>query len=81
MKKEILDNCVNKKIKYINGAKFLKMRPKAFLPLKSRYQEFGEPVLAPQAPGPKKLYAVCNKTPDWIDDLVVKLTDENKYIG
>ena len=73
MKKEVLDSCINKKIKCLEGAKLLKMHPKSFSRLKKNYIEKGDSVLIPKRPGPKNGFIAGNRTPLWIEDIICKL--------
>lgn len=77
MKKNILEQCLHKEMKCKDGAVRLAMHPKAFLRLKKRYEEGGEGVLIPQKPGPKH-FQPKNKTPEWIEDIVVELAEKKK---
>lgn len=80
MKKTILDSCIHKELKNLDGAKLLKMHPKAFLRLKGRYIIDGEQILIPAKPGPKNHYS-ANKTSTIIEELVVKLGSEHRDFG
>ena len=80
MKKEILDQCISKKMKCKDGSKLLKMHLKAFSKLKRRYIEKGEDALIPKKPGPKNGRAP-NKTPQDIEDLVVNIARGNRNLG
>jgi len=81
MKKEILNSCIAKTMRCGAGAKLLQMHPKAFSRLKRRYAEHGAAVLEPAKPGPKANCPPVNKTPDWIEDLVVQLAEYNRSLG
>ena len=80
MKKEIFDQCIIKQLKCKDGAQLLKMHPKAFSRLKSRYQEEGEDVLMPKKPGPKT-GTPHNRTPEWTEDKVVGLASRYRSLG
>jgi transposase-like protein len=80
MKRNILDMCLNKTITSKMGAKFLKMHYKSFLRLKSRYNKFGEGILIPKKPGPKK-FTPKNKTNDNITNIVCKLAKDRPDLG
>ena len=80
MKKTILDRCINKELKCKDGAQLLQMHEKSFSRLKRRYLAKGESALMPEKPGPKP-GSPANKTPEWIEDLVVKLSWENRDLG
>jgi transposase-like protein len=73
MKKEILNSCINKKIKCIEGAKLLHMHPKSFLRLKKRYIEEGEAVLVSKPPGPKIGFIAINRTQEWLEKIICEL--------
>ena len=77
MKKEILNSCLDKKMKCKDGAKILKMHPKSFSRLKKRYIEDGEAVLVSKPSGPKKGFISKNRTPEWLEDVICKLASNN----
>jgi len=77
MKKEILDSCVAKRMKCLEGAKLLKMHPKSFSRLKKNYFENGDDVLTPKTPGPKNGFIAGNRTPLWVEDIVCELAKNN----
>jgi transposase InsO family protein len=81
MKKEILDSCIAKKMKCLEGAKLLKMHPKAFSRLKKNYLENGVSILSPKPPGPKKGYIPGNRTLAFVEDLVCELARNNPNEG
>ena len=80
MKKQILDACIDRRIKCKDGARLLKMHPKAFSRLKARYQRQGEDVLTPKKTGPKK-FTPHNRTPEKIEELVEKLATKYPDLG
>jgi len=80
MKKEIIETCLSKEMKWKQGAKLLKMHPKAFSRLKKRYIEEGESALISKKPGPKKGTA-WNKTKDDIEDIVIKIAWDHMDLG
>ena len=60
----------------------LRMHPKAFLRLKSRYRREGEDALWPRKPGPKPgSREPANKTPEEVEDLVLALADRFPWLG
>jgi transposase-like protein len=81
MKVKILDSCLAKKLKCLDGAKLLHMHPKSFSRLKKRYLEGGEAALVPKPPGPKNGFAAGNRTPVWIEDIVCNLAVKNIQAG
>lgn len=81
MKKEVLDSCITKKMKCIDGAKILHMHPNAFSRLKRVYIKGGEATLVPRPPGPKNGFEAGNRTPSWIEDIVCNLGRANMYDG
>ena len=81
MKKEILDSCIAKKMKCLDGAKILKMHPKSFSRLKKEYLAGGEAVLVPKPPGPKNGFIANNRTPQWQEDIVCELARNNTFSG
>ena len=80
MKKSILDQCIAKESKCKDGAKLLQMHEKSFLRLKRNYLERGEIALMPGKPGPKH-GSPPNKTPEWIEDLVVEVAFTHRDQG
>ena len=80
MKKRILDACINRQMKCIDGARFLQMHPKSFSRLKRRYLEHGEAVLMPKKPGPKK-FSPQNRTPRFIEQIVIGLAIKHPNLG
>jgi transposase len=81
MKKQILDQYIEKQIKCKDGAKLLQMHEKAFLRLKARYRTYGEQALIPKRPGPKKGSTAHNRTPEWIEAMVVEVSREYRFLG
>ena len=81
MKKQILDQCIEKQMRCKDGAKLLTMHEKAFLRLKARYKTHGIQALVPKKPGPKIGSNPHNRTPAWIEDLVVEVSREHRYFG
>jgi len=73
MKVEILDSCLDKKLRCKDGAKLLHMHPKSFFRLKRRYLEGGEATLVTKPSGPKNGFIAGNRTPEWLEKLVCKL--------
>ena len=80
MKKEIFDKYLDKQIGVKAGAELLKMHPKAFFRLLARYRQYGLAVLVPKKTGPKSGMA-NNRTPAWIEDLVVQIAFDQRSIG
>jgi len=81
MKKQVLDKMIFREITRSQAAELLSMHPNAVSRLKKDYVEKGEDALVPKPPGPKKGSSVYNKTPDWIEDLVVKVEKNNYNSG
>lgn len=81
LKKGIIEDCLNKRMKCKDGAKLLQMHVKAFSRLKRNYLEYGIAVLYGRKPGPKEGVEVYNKTPQEIEDIVVKLALDNPSKG
>lgn len=73
MKKQILDRCLRKEMKWKDAARILQMHSKAVSRLKRRYLEFGESALMPKKPGPKSYKPPINKTDELLEDLVAEL--------
>jgi len=75
MKKQIIEDCINKRMKWKEGARILVMHPKALSRLKKNYLIHGECVLAGRKPGPKK-GSPDNKTPDSIEEIVEEIASD-----
>jgi transposase InsO family protein len=73
MKKRLLDKLINKELQRSQVAGLLSMHPNSVSRLKKDYLEYGEDILIPEPPGPKKGSLTHNRTPDWIEDIVVSL--------
>ncbi len=80
MKKQIIEKCITRQLKCKDGANLLKMHPKAFSRLKSRYILDGEAALMPRKPGPKK-FTPQNRTPEIIEQLVENLAIKHPNLG
>lgn len=80
MKKQIIERCLNREMLCKDGAILLQMHPKAFSRLKSRYVNEGEESLMPKKSGPKN-FTPINRTPEQIEDMVVKLALDNPSLG
>lgn len=80
MKKEVLEQCINKKMLGKDAARIVKMHPKAFSRLKWRYVRYGEDVLVPKKPGPKK-FTPLNRTSSKVADIVNRLGETNISLG
>lgn len=80
MKKQIIEKYLNRQLKCRDGANLLKMHPKAFSRLKSRYLQFGETALMPRKPGPKR-FTPKNRTPEIIEQLVEDLAMKHPNLG
>jgi transposase InsO family protein len=81
MKKNILDQFLDKTLSRKDAAKLLNMAPTAFSRLKRGYVEQGVNFLVPKKPGPKANSPPTNKTPKVIEDLVVNLAYDNRFLG
>lgn len=81
MKKEILDQCIEKQMKCKDGARLLRMHEKAFLRLKARYRTHGLKALMPKKPGPSKGSNARNRTSESTENVVVKLSREYRFLG
>lgn len=69
MKKKVITDCLEKRMKWKDAARLLTMHPKALSRLKRNYLEFGESVLIGRKHGPKH-GTPDNKTPEYIEQLV-----------
>ena len=80
MKKQVLDSCLEKRMKSKDGAILLKMHPKAFLRLKARYIKEGVNILFYKKPGPKK-HTPKNKTSREVTRIVTRLAVKYLDLG
>lgn len=80
MKKEVLEQCINKKISGKDASRIVKMHPKAFSRLKWRYIRHGEDVLVPKKPGPKH-FTPQNRTSSNVEQVVNRVGQMNGSLG
>ncbi len=80
MRKETIKQCLEKKLKWKQGAEILGMHPKALSRLKRRYLEYGQAVLEGMKPGPKRGHA-WNKTVENIEEEVTKISLNHPEFG
>lgn len=80
MKKEIIDKCVAKEMLCKDGAKLLRLHPKSFSRLKSKYLKEGEQAMVPKKTGPKN-FIPKNRTSETIEQLVACVASENRSLG
>ena len=80
MKEKIMKQCLEKKMKWKEGAEILSMHPKALSRLKRNYLKHGRVVLEGKKPGPKKGWA-WNKTPENIEEKVVEIATLHPEMG
>ena len=80
MKKQIIEQCLNRQMKSKDGAKLLSMHEKAFLRLKYRYQKQGQSALIPKKPGPKRLIPK-NRTSEQTVEIVKQLAQKHPDLG
>lgn len=81
MKKQVLDKLIARDISRGQAASFLSMHPNAVSRLKTRYLEQGREALFPEKPGPKNVENIHNRTPEWIEDIVVNLAIQCPELG
>lgn len=82
LKKIIIEQTFERKMTTAQASGLLRMHPKAFLRLKSRYQKEGESALWSKKPGPKPgSREPANKTPEEVEDLVLALADRFPWLG
>src|SRR3989338_708867 len=81
MKKQIIEDCLAKRMKCKEGARLLKMHPKAFSRLKARYLKDGESTLIVEKPGPKAGNHAANRTPENIEEIVEVLAVKHPELG
>ena len=80
MKKQILDKFIARQINRNQAAELLQMHPNAISRLKKKYLKYGKQALIPQKPGPKN-FRPKNRTPEWIEDIVVSLAVKWPNLG
>jgi transposase-like protein len=73
MKKQVLDSCIGRRMKCLEGARLLKMHPKSFSRLKKKYIENGDAILSPKPTGPKNGFIAGNRTPLWVENIACDL--------
>jgi transposase len=73
MKKQLLDRLITHRLNRGQVASLMKIHPNAVSRLKKRYIDFGIDTLIPKKPGPKNGDHIYNKTPSWIEDILVNL--------
>jgi transposase InsO family protein len=77
MKENIIKRYIAKKINRKETAKLLGMHTNAVSRLVTRYKKERKYALTPKKPGPKSYNVVHNKTPSWIEDIVVMIANDN----
>ena len=80
MKKEIINRCYNRQLKWKEAAKLLCIHPKSLSRLKKNYEKYGECVLIGRKPGPKH-FTPDNRTPENIEKIVEDLALMNPGMG
>jgi transposase InsO family protein len=81
MKKQVIERTLNRELTRTQAAGLLNMHPNAFSRLKSRYREEGVSALMPEKPGPKPGKTVKNRTPEWIEEIVVLIARSRPDLG
>lgn len=81
MKKQLLDKFINRELTRKQTAGLLSMHPNAVSRLKENYLKYGEEALTPRPPGPKKGSRVHNRTPEWLENVVVELARKHTDQG
>ena len=81
MKKNIIESCVAKTMRWKDGAVLLGMHPKALSRLKKEYMLRGEVALTGAKPGPKSGSSIHNRTSETTEKLVVELARNFKDEG
>jgi len=81
MKKNIIRRYINKSLNRKETAELLNMHINSVSRLASRYRKEGESALMPKKPGPKSYKPVHNKTPTYVQDLVIKIALDNMNEG
>lgn len=81
MKESILKKYIQKSISRKETANLLHMHENAVSRLTSRYKKEGRDILIPQKPGPKSYRPIHNKTPTYIQDIVIHIALTNRHKG
>jgi len=81
MKKQVLDSLIIHRITRDQAAGLLSMHPNAISRLKKNYLEYGEDILVPRPPGPKKGSITHNRTPEWIEDIIAQIGYKRSDLG
>lgn len=80
MKEKVIKECLEKKMRWKQGAKVLSMHPKALSRLKRNYLQYGRVVLEGRKPGPKKGHA-WNRTSEEIEEKVTEISLNHPELG
>lgn len=80
MREKTIRQCVEKKMKWKQGAEILGMHPKALSRLKKRYLQYGRVVLEGKKPGPRSGYT-WNRTREEIEEEVSKQAINHPELG
>ena len=80
MKKEVIEQCLKKKISSKDAAVILKMHVKSFSRLKWRYIRHGEIILIPRKPGPRN-FTPKNRTASKTEQIVNRMGEQDLSLG
>ncbi len=76
-----MDKFIAREITRNQAASLLQMHPNAVSRPKSRYQKYGVESLIPKKLGPKDYVIPKNRTPKWIEDIIVNLAIKRPDLG
>jgi len=81
MKKQVLDKFNLRELTRDQAANLLQMHPNAVSRLNKRFLESGVEALMPEKPGPKSVENIHNRTPEWVEGMVVQLAINRPDLG
>jgi transposase InsO family protein len=81
MKKQVIERCIAKTMRWKDGALLLSMHPKALSRLKRRYHAEGESALIGKKPGPKSWRRPYNKTAEHLEETIERLAINCPQLG
>lgn len=81
MKKQVIERCEAKTMRWKDGAVLLSMHPKSLSRLKHRYRIEGEGALVGKKPGPKSWQRPYNKTPEVWEETIERMAIDCPQLG
>ena len=81
MKARIIQKVEEKEMKVFEGAELLEMTRQGFLKLRKQYRRYGEKALIGLKRGPKTWHRPWNRTPQELEEKVIRFREENPMDG